>query len=117
MGSGGLLGGSGVDDRIANIVVKVFDRYDIEPGELNENMNEAVILVREFAPIIHNMQEISESMDNDVTELREDLNEFNDNIEQFNELAVEMTIAFERTADSFERFNQLIEDAANEKED
>lgn len=114
----GLLGGGGggIDDRIANIVVKVFDEYDIEPGELNENINDAVQLVQEFKPILEGVEDISKDMDNDVTELREDINRFNENIEEFNEMSSELSEAFTRTADSFERFNGLVEEAAEAKE-
>lgn len=112
---GGLLGGGNFNDRVAQIVVKVFDNYDIEPGELNQNINDAVTLVKEFAPIMREMGELADEMDNDVNKMREDISEFNRNVQQFSKQSDELADALERTADSFEKFNQLIEQAAKEE--
>jgi methyl-accepting chemotaxis protein len=119
MGSG-LIGGSGggIDERIADILVNVFDRYDIEPGELNKNINDTIELVREFAPEIRQLQELTDSMENDVQDMRRDLNSLDRNMDDlgetldtFNENSDELADQLERVADSMEQFNELIDDA------
>lgn len=108
--AGGILGGGGgVKGQIADILVEVFDRYDVEPGELNENINDAVELVREFAPVMRQMEEITKNIETDIDDLQEQAEQFNKNSRQLAE-------SLDDVAESMENFNQMVEEAANAKE-
>jgi methyl-accepting chemotaxis protein len=103
------------EDRIANVVVKVFNKYGIEPGEMNKKMNDTIELVQELAPVVRGMEDLSQDLDNDVDALREDVNRLNKNIEKFNSNAGSLADQLEETAESFEDFAKLAEDAARQK--
>lgn len=109
--AGGILGGSdGIKGNIADILVDVFDRYDVEPGELNENINEAVKIVKEFAPVMRKMEDITKNIETDINDLQEQA-------EQFNKNSNELAEALDNVAESLDNFNSLVEEAAEKKEE
>lgn len=106
---GGVLGGGGIKGNVADILIEVFERYDIEPGELNENINDAVELVKEFAPHVRKMEEITDSIDNDIDDLQSEVQEFNKNAER-------LSASLDNMAKSLDNFNQMVGEAAKKKE-
>lgn len=112
-----------MEDRIANILVKVFDNYDIEPGELNKNINDTIELVREFAPVVKQVEGVVEDMEGDVESIREDINRMDDNMDEledalteFNKTSGSLAESMTEVANTLDRFNDLIEEAAKEEE-
>lgn len=105
----GVLGGGGIKGQVADILIEVFDRYDIEPGELNENINDAVELVKEFSPVIREMQEVTNSIETDIEELKDVANEFEQNSEK-------LADSLDNMAESLDNFNKMVSEAANKKE-
>jgi len=109
---GGILGGSGdgLKGQVADILIDVFDRYDIEPGELNENINKTVQIVQDLKPIAEEMQELSGDLEGNVGDLRDEVQEFNNN-------STELAKSIDEMAESLDNFNQLIEEAVDEKDE
>jgi len=126
---GGLLGGggsSGIDERIADILVEVFDRYDVEPGELNENINDTIELVKEFAPVVKKVEDVVDNMENDVNDVRDDIQDMDENMEdlqealrEFNDTSGSLAVEMRKVNESMEQFNKMVAEAAekNNKED
>lgn len=105
------------EDRLADIVVKVFDKYGIEPGEINRKMNDTIELVQELAPVVREMEDLSQDLDNDVDELQSDVHRLNENIQRFNNNAGDLADQLEDTAQSFDKFRELAEDAERRKKE
>lgn len=95
---GGFLG-----DKAKEAVKEVMDDYGMKPGELYESINRTMEVIEEMAPRIRKMEEISDNLDEDVSDLRDEIQEFNDN-------TVKLAEALEDNSESLDKLADLAED-------
>lgn len=82
---------------------EAMEDYGIEPGELNENIQNAMEVVDRLEPILKNIDDRAERLESDTGELMEEVEQFNDN-------SREMVRAFDECAKSFEKVADAMED-------
>lgn len=99
-----------LEDRAAKIVAKVFEQQGVEPGELQENLNETVEIIQDLYPVAKRMEELSGDLDGNVAELQTEVKQFNNNSDEIAE-------GLNNLADSMDSFNNMVEEAAEEMED
>lgn len=90
-------------DKALELFKEAMEDYGIEPGELNENIQDAMDVVRRLEPILKNI-------DKQADRLEEDAGELMDEIEAFNENSEEMVKAFDDCAESFEKVADAMDD-------
>jgi len=109
--------GSGLNDRMADVLVNVFDRYDIEPGELNKKMDSTIDLVSDLKPFLDTLENRSKNLAGDIKDVEKDINELRESTEEFNNTAKNLSKDIQNLNNTFESFNSMVSEAAEHKED
>jgi len=115
----GLLDGNGgaMNDRIADILVNVFDKYGIDPGELNEKMDSTIDLVSDLKPFLDTLEERSRDLTDDIKSVEDDINNLRESTEQFNLVASDLSDDIQELNRTMSNLNSMIEEAAESKGD
>lgn len=101
--------GGFIGDKALDLFKEAMEDYGIEPGELNEAINDTLEVVNDLAPAVQRMEDISENLEKDVSEFKEEINTFNGN-------SAEMVEAMDNLSESLEKFSDIMEDMQEEEE-
>lgn len=111
----GLLDGNsgGLNERMADVLVNVFDKYDIEPGELNAKMEDTIEMVEGLEPFLKLLENRSQNLGSDIEDVRDDIDELKQSSDEFSTSAKGLAEEIHELNETFEQFRQMVEEAEN----